>query len=146
MEKRNQAINFDGKIKNVNKDWRHLKMDKLERVARLADNTYNPVTKTGTYSIKTSMSGNRLVVKFSTIVNFASESALRPQVTAAREHAIGLIKSFLDTLKKDYKKATEESLKIKDVNSADNIEIIQATSNSPRKVAYYRFNQTVDIL
>lgn len=120
-------------------------MNKLELVSRLVDNTYNPVSKSGTYSLKGSMHGNRLVLKFQTIVNFASEQSLRPQVQGAKDHAQQLIKEFLDNLKKSYKKETDETLKLEDKGGDDNIEIIQATSNSLRKIAYYRYNQNLDI-
>lgn len=121
-------------------------MNKLDLVSRLVDNTYNPVSKSGTYSLKGSIHGNRLVLKFQTIVNFASEQSLRPQVQSAKEHAHQLIKEFLDNLKKSYKKEADESLKLDDKGGDDNIEIIQSTSNSLRKIAYYRYNQTLDIL
>ena len=120
-------------------------MSNLELVAKLVDNTYNPVSKSGTYSLKGSVHGNRLVLKFQTIVNFASESSLRPQVQSAKEHAQQLIKDFIANLKKDYKKNSDDSLKIKDLGGDDNIEIIQSTSNSLRKVAYYRYNQNLEI-
>ena len=120
-------------------------MNKLELVAKLADNTYNPVSKSGTFSLKPVVQGNKLTLKFSTIVHFASETSLRPQMGAAREHALQLIKSFLDGLKKSYKEETDEVLKMSDLKSDDNIEIIQATSNSLRKIAYFRFNQTLNI-
>ena len=121
-------------------------MNKLERVARLADTTYSPVSKSGTYSLKASLHGNMLTLKYSTIVNFASENALRPQAAAAKEQAIQLIKDFMSKLKKDYKDSSGEALKTKDLSGDDNIEVIQATSNALRKVAYYRFNQTVEIV
>lgn len=120
-------------------------MNKLELVSRLTDNTYNPVSKSGTYSLKSSMQGNRLVLKFQTIVHFASETALRPQIQNAKEHAIELIKEFMSNLKKDYKKKSDETLTLKDMGGDDNIEVIQSTSNSLRKVAYYRYNQNLDI-
>ena len=121
-------------------------MNKLERIARLVDTTYSPSSKSGTYSLKASLHGNTLVLKYSTIVNFASENSLRPQVASAKDQAIQLIKDFMSKLKKDYKAEAGESLKTKDILGDDNIEVIQATSNSLRKVAYYRFNQTVDIV
>jgi len=120
-------------------------MNKLELVSRLADNTYTPVSKSGTYSLKTATHGNVLVVKFQTIVHFASESSLRPQVQSAKEHAVQLIKEFLSNLKKDFKSESGETLKTVDKGGDDNIELIQSTSNSPRKIAYYRYNQTLEI-
>lgn len=120
-------------------------MNKLELISRLIDNTYNPASKTGSYSLKGHIAGDMLVLRFKTIVHFASEQTLRPQVQSAKEHSVGLMKDFLSRLKKKYKEASGESLKIKESKNDDNIEIIQATSNSPRKVAYYRCNQFLEI-
>ena len=120
-------------------------MNKLELVSRLVDNTYNPVSKSGTYSLKGAVTGKKLVIKFQTVVHFASEASLRPQIQNAKEHAIQLIKDFMSNLKKDFKKNSDETLKLKDVGGDDNIEVIQSTSNSLRKIAYYRYNQTLDI-
>lgn len=119
-------------------------MKTLEVIHRLLDDTYTPASKAGTYSIKNRMHGNRSVLNYSTIVYFASESSLKPQVEAAREQARQLIKSRLDLLKKDFKAETDTALKFKDLGEQDNIELIQSTSNSPRKVAYYRYSQTIE--
>ncbi len=120
-------------------------MKKHEIVLRLADNFYRPASGAGTYSIKPSVHGNRLILKYSTIVNFGSESSLQPQVASAKDQAVQLIKDFISKLKKDYKAETDEALKLDDKGGDDNIEVIQATSNSLRKVAYYRYNQTLEI-
>ena len=121
-------------------------MKTLETIARLLDNTYEPVSQSGTYSIKHSLHGNRLVLKYITIVHFASEQALKPQVAAAHEQAHQLISEKISKLKKEYKEKVGTALKLEDRGGDDNIEIIQSTSNSLRKVAYYRYNQTVDLI
>tara|TARA_Y100000592_G_C5476697_1_gene322645 strand:+ start:3641 stop:4009 length:369 start_codon:yes stop_codon:yes gene_type:complete len=120
-------------------------MQPLELLSRILDDTYNPVSKSGTYSLKHSLQGNVLVVKFMTVMHLAAERSFDPQVDAAKDHARQLIKGKLDRLKKDYKDQTGESLKITDKGEQDSVELIQSTSNSPRKVAYYRLNQTVTL-
>lgn len=120
-------------------------MKQLETVHKLLDNTYEPVSKSGTYSLKHSMHGNRVVLNYSTIVHFASEQALRPQVDVARDQARQLIKEKVKNLKKEFKELTDENLKYNDRGEQDNIEVIQSTSNSLRKVAYYRYSQTLDL-
>ena len=120
-------------------------MNKLELVHKLVDNTYDPVSKAGTYSLKGSVHGDRLILKFKTIVNFASEQSLRPQVQSAKEHAHQLINDFVKKLKKDFKDSSGESLKLEDLGGDDNVEIIQSTSNSLRKIGYYRYNQNLVI-
>ena len=117
----------------------------LEIVHRLLDDTYKPASKSGTYSLKHSMHGSRVELNYSTVVYFASERSLGPQVEVARDQARQLIKDRVDLLKKDFKKETDASLKYEDLGEQDNIELIQSTSNSPRKVAYYRYTQLINI-
>ena len=120
-------------------------MKQLELVHKILDNTYEPTSKSGTYSLKHSMHGSRVVLNYSTIVHFASEQSLRPQVEVARDQARQLIKEKVQSLKKEFKSQAESALKYDDKGEQDSIELIQSTSNSPRKVAYYRYSQTIDI-
>ena len=117
----------------------------LEIVHRLLDNSYEPANKAGTYSLKCTMQGSKVQLNYATIVHFASERSLAPQVETARDQARQLIKDKVDLLKKDFKSETDASLKYEDLGESDNIELIQSTSNSPRKVAYYRYTQLIKI-
>lgn len=119
-------------------------MNNLEIIQRLLDNTYDPASKAGTYSIKSNMHGRRLDINYTTIVHFASEKSLKPQLETARDQARQLIKDTVDRLKKSYKEEADQSLKYMDKGERDNLELIQSTSNSPRKVAYYRYSQTLE--
>ena len=120
-------------------------MQPLLVLSSLLDDSYNPVSKSGTYSLKHSLQGNDLIFKFMTVVHFAAERSLSPQVEVAKDHARQLIKDRLDRLKKEYKEKTGETLKYSDTGEQDDIELIQSTSNSPRKVAYYRLNQSIKL-
>ena len=119
-------------------------MRHLEIIHRLLDDTYEPVSKSGAFSLRHKMHGKRLVLTYGTIVHFASERVLPPQVEAARDQARQLIKAKIDKLKKDFKEETETSIKFEDRGSNDDIELMQSTSNSPRKIAHYRYSQTID--
>jgi uncharacterized protein YutE (UPF0331/DUF86 family) len=122
-------------------------MQPLQVLSLILDDTYNPVSKSGTYSLKHNLHGNNLTLNFKTVVHFAAERSLQPQVDSAKDHARQLIKDKLGRLKKDYKERTGEALKFTDLGEQDEIELIQSTSNSPRKVAYYRLSQllTLDV-
>ena len=120
-------------------------MQPLELLSKILDDTYNPVSKSGTYSLNHSLQGNVLVIKFMTVMHLAAERSFDPQVDAAKDHARQLIKDKLSRLKSDYKEETGEALKTTDKGEQDSVELIQSTSNSPRKVAYYRLNQTVTL-
>ena len=120
-------------------------MQPLEIISRLLDDTYAPVSKSGTYSLKHSLQGSRLTLKYMTIVHFAGESALRPQVASALDQAHQLISDKMGRLKKAYKEETDQALKFEDRGGDDNVELIQSTSNSLRKIAYYRYNKVIDL-
>jgi len=120
-------------------------MQPLELLSKILDDTYNPVSKSGTYSLKHSLHGNVLVLKYMTVIHLAAERSFGPQVETAKDQARQLIKDKLKRLKSDYKDETGETLKTKDLGEQDDIEMIQSTSNSPRKVAYYRLSHTLTL-
>ncbi len=78
-------------------------MKNLQIIHRLLDNTYSPPTKSATFSLRHNMHGSTVVINYSTIVHFASEKSLTPQVETARDHARQIIKDAVDKLKKQYK-------------------------------------------
>ena len=97
----------------------------------------------GTFSIKYSLEDNNLVLKYTTIVYFASERSLKPQVDMANNQAIQLINAKLSEVKQAVKEVTGDSLSTVDLGGADNIELIQPQGS--RKIAYYRYNHTFQI-
>ena len=99
----------------------------------------------GTYSIKCEMAGDNLTMKYTTIVHFASETALREQVIRCAEEATQRLDATLAELKKEYKSETGNTLKAGKGNGDDNVELIQATSNSARRIAYYRMSWTLPL-
>ena len=92
----------------------------------------------GTYSITYDLAGDLLTLKYTTIVHFASERSLDPQVAEVNRIAITLLNDKLTEVKQIYKDVTDSALKTTDVGGNDNIELLQP--NGPRKVAYYRYN------
>ena len=51
----------------------------------------------------------------------------------------------LSRLKDEFKDTTGKSLKVAEISNRDNVELISSTSNSPRKIAYYRRNLAVSV-
>jgi hypothetical protein len=114
--------------------------DTLLHISALLENTFNPCSKDGTWSIKHSINGNVLTLKYSTIMQYNEDYTLRLQVEKEREMAIQLIKEAVDQLKKDFKIKTGNSCKLQPGQGQDDIEVIQANAQLARKVAYYRYN------
>lgn len=103
-------------------------------------------SKNGTESIMYKLVGeNQLQLIYTSIVHFANEAALRPQVERESDRSISMLNESLKLVKSTYKNASGKSLKCKEINTNDNIEVISTTFHSPRKVAYYRRFATYEI-
>jgi hypothetical protein len=118
----------------------------LEIIAKLVDNFYHPACENGTFSLKPSLRGNILALKFMTVVHFASEQPMPQQIKPFADHANQLFNDMIKELRTKLKKETGLSLEIKQLNRDDGFELIHATSHSPRKVAYYRAVQNYELL
>tara|TARA_R110002060_G_scaffold25137_5_gene34282 strand:+ start:5840 stop:6226 length:387 start_codon:yes stop_codon:yes gene_type:complete len=92
----------------------------------------------GPTNIMGSMQGDTMTLKFSSIVHFASETSMRSQMDTISHESISRMKNKISEIKKAFRDATGESLKLKEISNRDDLELIQATSNSPRKIACYR--------
>mgnify|MGYP001183095407 CR=1 FL=1 len=116
-------------------------MKELELVGRLLGEGY--ACPSGTFSVKHSLHNNQLVVKYSTIVHFASEQSLNEQVIRQKEAGIQRIDDVIANLKKDFRKSSNKTLKVEDQGTSDSVELISTSPQNPRKVAYFRCNRTV---
>ena len=113
-------------------------------LGNLVNTTYGKMSSpAGDFSIKCDLAGDTMTLKYTTLVHFASESALTLQVNKCKDEAHARLSEFVTKLKKDFKESAGNKLKLEDTVMSDNVELIQSTSNSPRKVAYYRMNHTL---
>ena len=95
-------------------------------------------SRDGTYSITYDLAGDLLTLKYQTVVHFAGERSLNPQVAEANRQAVTLINDKLTEVKKAYKSVTGSALKTSDIGGHDDIELLQP--QGVRKIAYYRYN------
>lgn len=84
------------------------------------------------------VNGDVMELQLMTVVHFASELALSQQMNAQRDYANDVFKSELKRIKEDFKELAGRALTTKELDRDDDVELISATSNSPRKIAYYR--------
>lgn len=82
--------------------------------------------------------GDVLELEYTTIVHFAGERALSLQVETQREQANQIFTDGLKRIKKEFKESIDRALSTKELSRDDDVELISATSNSPRKIAYFR--------
>jgi len=115
-------------------------------LGNLINSTYGKTSSpAGDYSIKCDLAGDSMTLKYTTIVHFASERSLRDQVVRSKEEAQSRLSGYLKSIKKDFKEISGNALKTEDMSSNDDVELIQSTSNSLRKVAYYRVNHMLEV-
>ena len=120
--------------------------DETNVLGNLVNTTYGRSSSpAGDYSIKCDLAGETMTLKYTTIVHFASENALRVQADRCKEEAHARLDDYLKMIKTDFRDISGSALKTVDAGMDDNVELIQSTANSPRKIAYYRMNHAVTI-
>ena len=82
--------------------------------------------------------GDVLELQMMTIVQFGSELALSQQLQAQREQANQVFTEQLKAIKASFKESVDRALVTKELERDDDVELVSATSNSPRKIAYFR--------
>jgi hypothetical protein len=97
-------------------------------------------------SIICSLHDDRITMKYMTVVHFAAEQALRSQVDRINEESIQLLTKYVSNVKKQFKEATGNSINLKEIANNDSLEMIAATNMSPRRIAYYRRQVTLQII
>jgi hypothetical protein len=102
-------------------------------------------TSDGNTSVKHKYIGENLIVTYTSVVHFAEEYSLREQTKRETERSVMMINDCISKVKPKYSELYGKSLKIKEMASNDNVEIISASAMSPRKIAYYRRHVTYEV-
>jgi hypothetical protein len=90
--------------------------------------------------------GDQVIMKYMTVVHFAAEQALRLQTDRISDESIQLLTKCVSDLKSQFKDMTGKAIKLKEVANNDSLEVIVANNMSPRRVAYYRRQVTLQVL
>ena len=97
-------------------------------------------------SVTCSSNGDTITFKFMTVVHFAADQALRSQVDRIKHESIEIITKCVADTRVKFKEATGRALKLKESSNTDSLEVIAATNLSPRRVAYYRRQVTLQVM
>ena len=125
-----------------------LDLEKVRILGNVIDDSFNfgkASSRHGQESISCSLQGDVLTLKFVEIVHFASERSLQDQTRLLASESMEKITNRLDLIKKQFKENGGGTLRFEELSNRDDIELISATSNSPRKIAYYRRNIAVKL-
>ena len=120
-----------------------MNFNEVNVLGQIVDTTYGRTSSPdGTWSIKCQLAGDTMTMKYTTIVHFATERGLGDQVQNCVNEATQRIDAYLKEVKTAFKDASGRALKTTDNGGSDDVELIQSTARSPRKVAYYRYNRS----
>jgi len=119
-----------------------LNSNEINALGQVLNSTWGTSTmsefRTPTMCIRTSLSGDILTCSYTTVCNFASERNLRDQVQNVEKDSLKLLKDYIKEVKKRFKEISGRTLKTKELNSRDSVELITTSPYTPRKTGYYR--------
>ena len=129
------------------RNWRKkMTFNETNVLGQIIDTSYGRSSSPdGTWSIKVQLAGDTMTMKYTTVVHFATERGLGDQVQFCVNEATQRIDAYLKEVKSAFKDAAGRTLKTTDNGGSDDVELIQSTARSPRKVAYYRYNRSFTI-
>lgn len=114
----------------------HLSIEEIRALGEVLNTTWG--RSSDNLKITHALAGDRLDLTMQSIMHFAGERSLQPQVVNQRLIANDIFTDALKKVKAEFKDVTGKALTLKEISRDDDVELIQATSNSPRKIAYYR--------
>lgn len=102
--------------------------------------------KTASYSVKLTMIGpDRLMASYAVVVNFGTERQMIEMKRRYSEESKSITAEVLKAVKANYNELCGESLKAKELNSSDSLEIVNFNVHNPRRTAYYRRKTVFEI-
>ena len=98
-----------------------------------------------TMKVTSSLHGDKLVLKYISVITFADESSMQSQKAKYEKEATDAIADALKKMKSEFKEVTGRAIKTKEESRDDSIEVISTSHMSPRKHAYYRMNVQLQV-
>ena len=101
--------------------------------------------KTASYSVKFTLQGASMVASYQAIVNFGTEREMIDMKRLYESESNSVINESIKSVKSIYKELSGKSLKVKEINSVDSLEIIGFAVHNPRRTAYFRKKTVFEI-
>ena len=92
------------------------------------------------YGVTASLEGNTMTIKCVIVINLLQGPDMREQVKRYDNELKNLCNEFLKSSKEEFKDLAGRSLKTKQVDEDDSLEMISMSAYSPKRTAYYRKN------
>jgi hypothetical protein len=120
-----------------------LNLEQIRALAQVTDTTWGK--SSSDKKLTSSLQDDVLELRYLAVVQFAGESALSLQLQSQRKYANDVFSEGISKIKEEFKEITGKTLKMKEVTRDDQVELVSATSNSLRKIAYFRANIKLQI-
>ena len=93
-----------------------------------------------TMKVTSSLHGDNLVLKFVSVITFASEDSMQKQKPKYEKEATEAIADALKKMKSEFKLQTGRAIKVKEESRNDDIQMISVNAISPHRHAYYKMH------
>ena len=117
-----------------------LSIEEIRAIGQICDTTWGrySTATSPTMSIKATMQGDKLTIKYLTVCHLASERDLRSQISTVSDESVQLTNDYMKNLRNEFKSIVGRALKVKEESTQDSIEMLTTSPHTPRKAAYYR--------
>jgi len=117
-----------------------LSIEEIRAIGQICDTTWGrySTASSPTMSIKATLQGDKLTIRYLTVCHLASERELRGQVDSVSDESIQITNDYMKNLRKEFKSISGRAIKTKKESTQDSIEMLTTSPYTPRKTAYYR--------
>ena len=115
-----------------------LSFKQVNALGNILNSSWGKSSSANTFDCKGELSGDNMIVTYSTVVYFASSDGMNAQAPQLMDESNARINDLIKMAKSEYSETMGESLAVKEISNNDSYELVQASSLNPRKVALYR--------
>lgn len=95
-------------------------------------------------SVKCRMHGHLLIVTFGVRANTTPRFGIPRLKNDCRDEALAVINAEIDRIKSDYREYVGRSIKLRQVDSEESVEVVNTSATSPIKTVLYRLTAVLE--
>ena len=93
-----------------------------------------------TMKVTSSLHGDSLILKYIAVIQFAGEESMQEQISKYEKEANDVISDALSQMKSSFKERIGRVIKVTEEDRDTDVELVNVSAYTPRKLAYYRMN------
>ncbi|MAF24743.1 hypothetical protein CL634_04125 [bacterium] len=115
-----------------------LSFKQVNALGNILNSSWGKSSSANTFDCKGELSGDNMVVTYSTVIYYASSDGMNAQASKLMDESNARINELIKNAKTEYNTTLGETLALKEISNNDSYELLQASTLNPRKVALYR--------